>query len=388
MHLLESYALSAGQKIDKIQIMENYYPLDIKEYVTFQPFSKGAKSYDYFNDVLAPVIPALHSRGIQIVQIGGPNEQPFPGCFHTQGTTNIGQVAYIIKNAKLHFGVDSFGAHLAGHYNIPLVSLYSNNYINCVKPYFGDTKYQILLEPDRTNLKPSFALEEYPKQINKIKPELIASSILKLLGFKTNIQFESLYFGEAYTRPIIEVIFDQIINPKQLNIQSLIGRMDLHFNEENLFNQLKLCKVCIVTDKPIDIEKLKAFKGQITEIVYIVTENDNPQFAASASKLGIPFHLISYLNEEGIKNKKINYIDIGIIHSKKRNKPEELKEISSEKLFFKSNRFLLSNNKIYLSKAHWLTGKSIPNFNQNFSSIIDSNDFWNESEYFYINKKV
>ena len=70
----------------------------------------------------------LQKNGIQIVQIGANNERPLVGTYNIAGQTNIGQIAYLIKRSLLFFGTDSFGQHLAGHYNIPLVDLISNNY--------------------------------------------------------------------------------------------------------------------------------------------------------------------------------------------------------------------------------------------------------------------
>jgi ADP-heptose:LPS heptosyltransferase len=80
----------------------------------------------------------------------------------------------------LHFGADSFPTHIASGYNKKIVALYSNNYVNCVKPFFGNPKDHILLEPKR-NSKPTFSFEENPKTINSIKPETIAGNILNLL---------------------------------------------------------------------------------------------------------------------------------------------------------------------------------------------------------------
>ena len=52
MHLIESYATNCGVKIDKPYILERFFPLNVEKYITFQPFSKGAKSYDGWPDVL------------------------------------------------------------------------------------------------------------------------------------------------------------------------------------------------------------------------------------------------------------------------------------------------------------------------------------------------
>ena len=52
MHLVEQYALACGAKIDKPYIYEKFAPLPFNNYITFSPFSKPAKNYDYWREVL------------------------------------------------------------------------------------------------------------------------------------------------------------------------------------------------------------------------------------------------------------------------------------------------------------------------------------------------
>ncbi len=51
--------------------------------------------------------------------------------------------------------------------------------------------------------------------------------------------------------------------------------MDLDFNEGNLNQQLIVGKCSIVTDKPISKHLLAHFRNKITEVVYLIKENDN-----------------------------------------------------------------------------------------------------------------
>jgi len=193
VHLLSRYSLSCGVKPGNPFIIDKYYPLPFNKYITFQPFSRQSKSFDFWQEVLDLILPVLNKENIKIVQIGGINEKPFLGCYHTQGGTSIAQAAFLIKHSLFHFGTDSFGVHLASAFKKKIVALYSNNYPSCVGPYWSDSSDVILLEPDRNkNKKPSFALEENPKSINLIKPEKIAESICKLLNLKFKIEYKSL----------------------------------------------------------------------------------------------------------------------------------------------------------------------------------------------------
>ena len=85
---------------------------------------------------------------------------------------------------------------------------------------------------------------------------------------------------------------------------------------------------------------------------------------------------------------KLQYMDYGIIHNQVRQKPDVLKDLDITKLYAKSMRFLLSEGKIYLGKAHWLANRPIENFENNYSEVIDNQEFWNEIENYYISEKL
>ena len=177
-HLLETYALHCGVKIDKPWIYEQYYPLGEEKYITLQPtVHYQARQYDYWDEVIEFIHPPLESLGIKIIQLGVANDKGLRNCTWTQGSTSVGQAAYLIKHSMLHAGVDSSGIHFASAYGKKIVGLYCNQWINSTRPYWSSAKDVCLLEPDRTKRKPSFAAEEHPKTINEIKPEKIAKNI-------------------------------------------------------------------------------------------------------------------------------------------------------------------------------------------------------------------
>jgi ADP-heptose:LPS heptosyltransferase len=202
MHFLETHALNCGAKIDKPFIYTSFFPLPIEKYITFHSDSPAtAKNYDYLQDVINIIYRPLEQHGIKIVQVGDPKDRNFSNCASLKGALNSNQLAFIIQNSMLHFGADGFPLHLAGGFDIPLVGIFVNNFINCDKPYFGSPEKQILISSyNRTeNKKPSFSNDEMPKTVNLIKPEEIAASILKLLGIDYTIPFESLFFGKKYS---------------------------------------------------------------------------------------------------------------------------------------------------------------------------------------------
>ena len=374
MHLIESYASSCGLKINKPFIYTNFFPLNTDKYISFQPFSKPAKNYDYWQDVINLIYPYLKNEKIDIVQIGTKDDPKIDKCIHTCGQTNISQAAYIIQKSILHLGADSFGAHIASGFDKKILALYSNNNIENVLPYWSKKEDLVLLKPN-INKKPSYASEENPKSINLIKPEEIASGILKLLNIQHNKFFETIRIGENYNKKTLELILDQFIDPNAIQIENLIIRMDYFFNQNALEALLKTKKCIIFTNKAIDINMLKLYKNNILQIIYIIEESNESNFIKELKKNTINFVMISSL-PEGILNKyKINYMDYGLII----NTQDDIKKnFNYKNCKYLSSKTIVSSKGQFKSKYDWL--------NQNGDKVVDDPEFWKEIENFYIYK--
>lgn len=385
MHLIQSYALQAGAMIDRPFIYETFFPLEFDKFITLHGQSKDSKTYDYWAEVVTLLRPILDERGIKILQIGAKEDRPIEGTYNIVGRTNLNQAAYLVKRALLHLSVDTFTAHLAGAFDKKLVCLYSNNYIECVKPFWGNSTNQILLEPKRKDTKPSFALSEFPKTINSIAPELIAKSVLQLLEIEHTFPYRSVAFGTNYLDKMIETVPNQVVDLGKLKIEFIAVRMDFEFNEEMLKRQLGVGRVSIITSKVIDLDIIRENSKKIVELVYYVDKNHNPDFIKEVKSLGIRTTLYSYESKEFINNAKLEYMDLDTIHE--REIPSAFEDKDPTKLFYKSNKFTLSNNKIYPSKAAWIFNKPINTFQDNFNPIINDKEFWRESHNFYILEK-
>ena len=392
MHLVETYALNCGLKIDKPYIYEKFFPLDIENFITLHPNSKyGSKCYDYWQDVVDILLPRLEENGIKILQIGMKDDRPLKGCLHAQGKSDINQTAYILSKSTLHLGADSFPAHVASGYGKKIVCLYSNNYAANCDPYWTVDEDKILLEPDRGGKKPTFAAEESPKTINTINPEDIAEGVLKLLNIKSNKNFKTIKKGAAYNHAIVELVPNCVADISSIGIDSIIVRMDLEFNEQILAAQLSKGKCSIITDKPIDLNILKQLKHNIVELVYLVDENHRPEFIKTVFNLGFKIVLMSELPSKKLEPIKIDYMDFGIIQEVPYPEEEELKELKSydfDKIYYKSKRILISNAKSYKGEAAWRSDIPCdPNSNKPIKAI-DSTEFWDAVEEFYILEKT
>lgn len=351
MHLIERYATSCGVKIDKPYIYDTYFPLTVDKYISFQPFSKyPSKNYDYWDEVVSIISPYLQQNNIHLVHIGVKDDKAVINTINLCGQTNIPQSAYIIKNAMMHVGADSFAAHIASGYEKKIVGLYSNNNINNVKPYWTKEEDMILLSP-QINKKPQYSVNEAPKSINNIKPELIAESILKLLNIKYSNLPKTIHIGDEYTNKTLEIIPDKPLNPAQINIDNIIVRMDYVFNEQVLEFYLQHKKCMIFTDKPINEELIKKYKSNILQLIYIIDENNDSCFAKVLKNNAINTNYISYLPEEELNKYKLNYMDYGLII--KRNDPANSINITNN-MYYRSSRILLSSEGQFGSKYQWL----------------------------------
>jgi hypothetical protein len=378
MHLIERYATSCGVKIGKPFIYEKLFPLPIEKYICFQPFGKyNSKNYDYWQEVIDILTPYLNDNNIRIVQIGTRNDKQFINTTFLGGQTSINQAAYVIKNSILHFGADSFGVHIASSYNKKIVALYSNSNIDNASPYWTSKEDRILISSN-VNKKPSYSAEENPKSVNNIKPEEIASSVLKLLNIKYFINKETINFGADYNLQSYEIIPEDNINLDNFLVENPIVRMDYAFNEKVLEMLLQHKKCIIFTNKPIKREIIEKYKLNINQLIYIIEEDNNPNFVKLLKTNSINYILLSFLPEEILNKFKLDYLDYNLIINKKYKTKEDFNIKDINNLYYKSSRVLYGAQGKFISKYDWI--------NKNNNKVIDDPEFWKEADNFYIFK--
>ena len=390
MKLLEVYANACSVEIqNKPTIYETYFPLSIQKYITIQNTSgMPAKNYSYFRTVIDLLYPILDKENIKMV-ILGENSPPLNHTINLSNQTTIHQSYYILKKSLLHLGNDSWLLHAAGAENIPIVGLYGPTTIKNHAPYFSDEDKTVLLESDRGGMLPSYSPEETPRTIDFIKPEDIVRAVCKLLNLDFSFPYKTLHRGQKFNSgAVFETVPNQAIQLQSLGIDSILVRMDYFFNENALAQQLQLGNATIVTNKPINIEILKGFAPRIRELVYFIDENHNPEFAEEAKKLNINTLLISELDMEVLRPIKLYYMDLGIINHRPKMTKDSIDAIKGkDSLYYQSNKFTLSAGKIYMSKAAYLQDKPLNNFSFEFQPVIDSPEFWNESDTFWLTSK-
>lgn len=181
MHLLESYALISGSTIDKCFIQTEHFELPFDKYVTIHTDCQksSARQYKYWDKVIS-LLQNNPLFTLPIVQIGSSVDFKHLVNLNLLGMTNVNQLAHVIKNSSLHIGYDSFPMHLASHFDIKMVILFSY-FVENSGPYFSSLKNIRLLEPNFTNIKPSFSYNDPYDLINTIDPIIVYNNIMDLL---------------------------------------------------------------------------------------------------------------------------------------------------------------------------------------------------------------
>lgn len=401
MNLAKLYSLTLGQKITKPYLNPVFYPLPFDNYIVIQGFTKQSKNYDYWVEIIELIKPELDKNNIQLVSVGVKGEENLPHCYHTAGNTSFQQLEYIIQNSLGYIGADSISAHIAGGFNKPLIVLTSNNYAENVCPFFGDKSIQVVLEPPREDgEKPSFSLQESPKSINRIKPEIVIDAINRLLNLSVK-NVKSVHFGEGYSQFVHEYVPNFPLNPQTAPNSIIHIRLDFlnELTQQNYQNTLQIAaqrKVILYTEKPFNLDIFKQVKGNISLIVYkLPTNEDNESdlkdidFVKRIKKAGFPFTLIKEykndeLSKENIADLKFQYLDVAPIQFVEKKKVE----INySPDLYYRSNRVIFSNNVTYFSKAAFEKNLNAPTN----TARIDSEEFFksllDEQQYLYIYEK-
>ena len=393
MHLVEQYALACGTKISEPYIYEKYFPLPFARYITFSPFSKPSKNYDYWKEVMGMVAGDLEKMGIKIVQLGSKGDAEVEGCYNLCGKTSINQAAYLIKRGLVHMGADTFATHIASHFGKKILSLYSHSPTQNCGPFWSKSSDVVLLESDRQGKKPSFAMEEKPKTINTIGPEEIACSIFKLLGIQTKTKNRTVKIGPKWNLEFLEVVPTDVVKfSKPAPRDRHVIRMDYHFNEEVMEQQLLCNPGLIVTNKPISIDLLKKRKELIEQAIYLVEGDFDIDFTRKLDNNNIKNAIFTQLQKEPLKDLKHQLLNlnkpIARIEEKSIKDLPNYKDLDLSKLKFRSRKFIIKEDSIYPGKAAYMNDIKIPSFTPEPIPILNQDEFWEEMDFFWITESV
>lgn len=405
MKLLPRYATACGlseSDIGSQHLLEQFFPLPFTKYITLHAASgQAGKNYSFWNLVVELIKGPLSTRGIEIVQLGVKEDAAVPGCYHTMGKTDPHQASYLVSNALLHASNDSVWAHRAGHQNIPLVELFGSTAEANHAPYIYNKDKTVFLTSHRLGRNPSFSANESPKTIDFIDPFDAARSVLNLLDIPHQITGKTLYIGPALNASILEHVPNLALNPGFNPDAPTAIRMDLDYNEQILAQVLQSGrKVNIVTKAPINLGLLRAFAPHILSYNHEIDADCPVPYLKEIGKIIQNRTFFSRTKHEdelaALRFKFFDIVQIQHVTDKTRldfekavreylNKPEFSldKDISLDRLKFRTNKLMLSKGKIYLSHAHEKADKPIE-ANSAIGQVIDSEYFWKDMHHFMV----
>jgi hypothetical protein len=243
--------------------------------------------------------------------------------------------------------------------------------------------------------------------------------VLELLGGRTEgthpnqlfvgpaqTSHRSLFIGPAYNQHLVELVPNVIVAPTVQMSGPLVVRMDYIADDPALWKDaeaklaanLQIRKCAIVSDREITIGLLAQLKSNIAQLQLDVTRL-SPAWIKAVKRLGIPTGFFSNEQDAGkLSALRLALYDACLFDQVTRPTKEDFvkgaavylnkeldKDFKWDKLSFKTHKMLLSDDKIYLSKAHWQAGRNTPNTNQNSDLVIDTPAFWEElpSHYYF-----
>lgn len=402
MKLAEIYSNSCSiDKIGKPNLPIQYYPVPADKYITIQNSSgMPAKDYDLWQDAVNLIYPFLQKENIEIVQIGQGSIRPLNHTINLLNQTNFAQSVYILRNALLHAGNDSWAAHAA--VDAPVTILYGSTSVSAHSPYYFESRSKFI-ESHRNGKNPSFQAQEGPKTINFIKPELVAREILSILDIPNNINQETIFVGDNYFNSALEIIPDQIVDPNTIPPGHVNLRGDLFFDLNNIIENLKVRQYILHLDQEIDVNILKALKPNIPLLIFEIDENTRVDYLKSIIRLGIGLQLTTRLGKETHNSLKLDYLDLPMVFRKEtvtfedvipklkvyNNLDDEglnafIEKIKNTEIKYKSNKHILSQGKLYYSLMDWKSNKSAENIEGFSIGDLNNEDFLSEISHFLL----
>lgn len=374
-HLIEEYAKSLGVKISSPVVKDHYFPICFDKYITIHQASNvSSKTYSHYDIVVRLLKPFLERAKIKVIQLGG--SKKIEGV---DAALNISfkQQSFILSKSLVHLGCDSALAQLSSSKKIPTVTLFGNVFAANAKPAFSDESINVALEP-KWDKKPCFSIEDPKKQIDSIKPEVVAQSVLDFLQIeKEDIRFNTKYVGSSFQNPVVEVIPTSFAPLKLKSGQELMIRADYAFDEDCFMKYCSSYPVTIFANSLIQPHGLQKIAKNVNKFYLFLDEtwDSIPEnYFEILKNMDIDLTIIVKKEEElrGIRNK---YFDIPVIpYLSEKKAPCEVSENSR----FMSSLRLIEGGKEYLSHAHWKKGLDSNN------KVLDTPEYWKESDHFYI----
>lgn len=376
-HLLAEYSKHFGVESEKPILQEHFFPTPNDKFVTvcFETEVKS-KQYNLLDVALSFLKDELNKQGISIYQIGN-SQKTLNNCdIHYQGLS-YRQMAYLLGRSKLHLGIDGIHSQIANSLGVPTVNLYGNIYSNVTEPAW-DAPKENLEAP--WPVKPSMNVVDTHESINQIDLGQVVASCFKLLGIDSKPP-KTVYCGKAVPYEIVEVIPREYVNlplfqGKVLNIRMEYGINSHAFKQYCLNHPVSL----FLKDKVIPLEELELIRKNVKTIVFTLSSIQSlipERYFDVLKKWGI--QTVILIEDESILNDaRLAYFEQDVRLHTEPVKPDSF--VVKDSLKFKTNKAIVCGSKIFTSKAHLFSPKSVDLSDK----IIDDSEYWKDLEHFYI----
>lgn len=386
-HLVEEYAKNLGVKIAKPTVAKHFYPLLADKYITvYSEHTIESKKYQYFNIVFDLIKNSLHQSGIKVIQIGAKENCVIPNIDACYGDLTFKQNAYILSKSLLHIGVDNVFSHYISSLNIPLVSIFGNIYPEVSDGFWSSKDRKINIQSPWKE-KPCLNLVDPENAINKIKPEVIAQSILDQLKINNKVNIKTIHLGASFKDKIIEVVPNFFQPYQELKDQLIYLRLDYGFDAPSFMQWCQWSNVSIISDKLIPLGILDQIYPKVKNISFIINEKINLDdfYIKYLKSKKINFQIL-VKDENLIPETQEKYFEIQVRPYKTLKKEDMTgKPTKINNTFFSSNKTILSNGKRYPSKYHWQKDENIIDKNLN---IVEDDVFYEELNHYFIYERI
>ena len=139
----------------------------------------------------------------------------------------------------------------------------------------------------------------------------------------------------------------------------------------------------IISNKPVDLGLLNTIKSKVSGMTLIVDASFDIDYLKTVKNFGFKLTLTAP-NDNGWGALAEKFFDFGLEKEQAvtKNSVKDSDKVSDQWIF-SSEKIIISNGKIFSSKASWKNNQ--PKLDK-YSKVIDTPDFWEESEHFHILK--
>lgn len=363
--------------VQKFSFPENFYPLPITKYIVFQTGSeKPSQVYNYYFEVVGKIAKLLQLNGVGIIQVGDTSDPLVPNALDLRGKLAVRQLAFVIKNSLQCITSHSFAAKLSRTYQVPLILIGSNFPMKKNLETFKDYTY---IEPELHNKKWNYRDNDPGNTIQKIKPEVVSSAILKNLNIDFEAFPESVFVGKHYGMEVFDFVPDGQL-PQHLLGKTINLRLDLYFNHAAIGQLSQVCRLNIATSDSFELNNVNI--RNIVSVNYFCDTTIDYKFIKECKQKGINITVIC-TNNDLINDYRFNLLGITEVYRKKEDK--SLDNLEKCAMMCRSSRLVFGRNKVYPTIYHYKKDHQVDLMKFDLPTIND--DIKEFSDFFYIFKK-